>query len=80
MQSSSLQLTVEPDNSSKLECTTIAVTREPATLLKTSINRPLSITFATPNTNEYAIVYSNDDGRVGQVVGGELIQQDEEEL
>jgi len=74
-QSSSLKLIVSPDSfGSKLECTTISVTREPVTLLKTAINRPLSITFAHPNTNEYAIVYSNEGGRVGQVVGG-IIQQ-----
>jgi len=46
------------------------VIRNPVTFLKIAITRPLSITFATPNDNEYAIVYSNDGGRVGQVVGG----------
>jgi len=74
MKSSSLQLTVyDKSFSSKLECATIAVTREPATLLKIAINRPLSITFAKPNNNEYGIVYSNKGGRVGQIVGGSSV-------
>jgi len=66
-----VELTVFEDSfGSTLECGTITVIREPATLLKTAINRPLSITFAKPNENPYAIVYSNKGGRVGQVVGG----------